>query len=278
MFTSAVIASTAEAAKKYGVSPAALLAVVEVESAGKAYESDGRTPRFLFERHVFHREIAKRKPELLLRATIEGLAIPQWSRATQYKDLGSSKGRMDVLRRARAIDAECANLSASWGVGQTMGFHYKTLGFASATAMVQHMTTGGLAGQIDVMCRTITDMGLWGALKAKNFAAFARRYNGAGYRQNQYDTRMAAACSRWEAKLANGMPPDAPKSQAGKGAAKILIPAAGSAATAAQQGWSATGIILIAILTMMVIGGGLVWWRIQKRKRAERPQIPAVPR
>jgi hypothetical protein len=278
MFTSAVIASTAEAAKRYGVEPAALLAVVEVESAGKAYENDGRTPRFLFEQHVFYRELLKRAPDKLPAAVHVGLARKSWDRAVQYKEQGTSKDRMDVLRRARAIDAECANLSASWGVGQTMGFHYKALGFASATAMVQHMTTGGLAAQIDVMCRNISDMGMWPALKVKNFAAFARRYNGAGYKQNAYDTKMAAAYSRWTAKLANGIPKDAPaKAPAGK-AAKVLIPAAGSAATAAQQGWSATSIILITILTMAVIGGGLVWWRIRKRKRAERPQIPAIAR
>ena len=34
-------------------------------------------------------------------------------------------------------------------------------------------------------------------LKAKRWAAFARAYNGAGYKQNAYDTKMAAAYQKW---------------------------------------------------------------------------------
>jgi hypothetical protein len=206
MFTTEVIAAAAAAAKKHDVEPAALLAVVEVECAGTPVECDGRTPRLLFERHVFYRELAKVSTVSLTLAIAEGLAIPKWSRATQYKDQRKSAGRLAVLASARAIHEDAANRSCSWGVGQTMGFHATEIGFKTATEMVNFMTQGGLAAQIEVMCRNISQMKLWDELQRHDWAGFARHYNGSGYRQNKYDTRMAAANDRWERKLANGVP------------------------------------------------------------------------
>jgi hypothetical protein len=37
-------------------------------------------------------------------------------------------------------------------------------------------------------------------LRAKNWAAFAKGYNGSGYRANQYDTRLAKAYAFWQRK------------------------------------------------------------------------------
>lgn len=280
MFTPSVIASTAEAAKRNGVEPAALLAVVEIESAGRPFEADGRTPRFLFERHVFYRELAKRQPEKLPGAVHAGMAIRVWSRATQYKDQGSSAGRMSVLRRARAIDEECANLSCSWGVGQTMGFHYRMLGFISATAMVNYMSAGGLAAQIDVMCRNISDMKLWPALKARDWAAFARRYNGAGYRANRYDTRMAVADKRWAAKLASGIPKAEPAKvpPVAKDAGKVVVPAGGAAEAARQAGLGPSAILAVVAVVVVMAIAGIVWWKLRQRRRADLPTIPSEAR
>jgi hypothetical protein len=181
--------------------PAALLAVVEIESGGKLFEDDGRTPRLLFERHVFYRELGKRQPEKLGLAVSAGLAIPKWNRATQYKDQGTSKGRLAVLASARGIDADCANRSCSWGLGQTMGFNAEGLGFENATELVDYMQQGGVAAQIDCMIREIRRNRLETALTKRDWAAFARGYNGPGYAQNQYDTRLAAAYRKWKAAL-----------------------------------------------------------------------------
>lgn len=281
MFTPSVIASTAEAAKRNGVEPAALLAVVEIESAGRPFEADGRTPRFLFERHVFYRELAKRQPEKLPRAVRERMANRTWDRATQYKDQGSSAGRMAVLARARAIDEECANLSCSWGVGQTMGFHARALGFSSATEMVAHMSRGGLAGQIDVMCRNITDMKLWPALKAKAWGTFAHRYNGPGYKQNAYDTKMAAAYRKWTARLANGIPKAEPAPKVppvAKDAGEVVVPAGGAAEAARQAGLGPGAILAIAAVVVVLSVAGIVWWKLRQRRRADLPTIPSEAR
>jgi hypothetical protein len=65
-------------AEREGIDPAGLLAVVEVESAGKPLEDNNRTPRFLFERHIFYRYLRDHAPEKLQRAVELGLAHPRW--------------------------------------------------------------------------------------------------------------------------------------------------------------------------------------------------------
>jgi len=192
-------AAVVRAAEAAGIPSAALLAVVEVESAGQALEQDGRTPRFLFERHQFHKWLQQLAPEVLPAAIAAGLAIPKWSRATQYKDQGRSAQRLALLQRARALHAECANLSCSWGIGQTMGFCAPELGFKSATAMVDWMTAGGIDAQIDAMVREITRKGLVDELQRDDWAGFAKAYNGPGYRANLYDDKLRAAEARWDA-------------------------------------------------------------------------------
>ena len=203
-FSDDVLKEVVAVAKDNGIETAALLAIVEVESAGRALEDAGKTPRLLFERHIFHRELRKRAPEKLARAVEVGLAIPKWNRAVQYKDQGTSRGRLAVLARARAIDSECANRSCSWGVGQTMGFLAEEMGFGSATEMVNSITGGGIPAQVAAMVREISNKKLKDELNSHNWAGFARVYNGPGYAANQYDTKMAAAHSKWVIKF----PPD----------------------------------------------------------------------
>ena len=59
MFEGDVLRQTIAVASKYKIEPAALLAVTEVESAGRSRECDNTTPRLLFERHVFYRELQR---------------------------------------------------------------------------------------------------------------------------------------------------------------------------------------------------------------------------
>lgn len=190
-----------EAADRFALPRAALLAVVEVESNGVALEMDGRTPRLLFERHVFHRELKARAPHKLKIAVEMGLAIPKWSRDTQYKDQGASADRLALIGRARTVDVECANRSCSWGLGQTMGFLAEELGYRDATAMVAQMTERGLRGQVAMMCLEIQSKRLEDALALEDWAKFARAYNGPAYAQNRYDTKLAAAHRRWTRQL-----------------------------------------------------------------------------
>ena len=206
-FDQTTIAYVVRAARKDNIDPVALMAVVEVESSGEPFESDKKTPRFLFERHVFYKKLKKLGQEPLDKALVAGLAHKEWRSKkkyganNQYRDQQNSIGRLKLLAQARAIDGEAANRSCSWGVGQTMGFNAERLGFTSANAMVAAMMAKGVPGQIDCMIGEIRASKLIDELNRRDWAGFARVYNGPGYRDNDYDSKMAAAFRRWATKL-----------------------------------------------------------------------------
>ncbi|SHH06725.1 N-acetylmuramidase domain-containing protein [Bradyrhizobium erythrophlei] len=203
MFSQEIIDAIMAAAKAQGWPESSLLAVVECETSGQPFEVDGHTPTLLFERHKFYSEMQKHQPSKLSKAIAAGLAIKTWSPKTQYKDEGTSANRVKLIAKAREIDEEVANRAASWGLGQTMGFNAEELKYASATAMVAELSKG-IAEQIEALVREIKANHLDGYLKEKNFAAFAKGYNGAGYKQNNYDVKMRNADAAWEKRIANG--------------------------------------------------------------------------
>lgn len=53
------------------------------------------------------------------------------------------------------------------------------------------------ASQVDAMLRFIKVNGLLTHLKTRNWAAFAKGYNGAGYIKNQYHTKLAKAYAKY---------------------------------------------------------------------------------
>lgn len=196
---------------QHKIEPEALLAVVQTESAGKSLEIDGKTPCLLFERHIFYRELNKRKPEKLGAAVGNGLANSSWQPSTQYKDQGTSSKRLELFRRACAIDRECAIRSCSWGVGQTMGFLAEEMKFKNGIAMFDYMVAGGVPAQVECMVREIENKKLTAKLNGHQWASFARVYNGPGYAKNRYDTKMAAAYAMWKDKgLSHDTPPPKP--------------------------------------------------------------------
>jgi hypothetical protein len=209
MFEPAVLREIASVAKTYKFDLAALLAVVEIESDGHSLEIDGRTPSFLFEKHVFYRQLLELDRAAVDHAVAAGLAYTSWQPKTEYRNEGTSAGRLAILAQARAINDEAACRSASWGVGQTMGFNYKELGFVDARHMVDYMIHGGVPAQVECLIREIEHNNLARYLNGHNWAAFARGYNGAGYAANHYDTKLAGAYAHWltKAKEIAAIPP-----------------------------------------------------------------------
>jgi hypothetical protein len=199
------------AAKANGIDPAALLAVVEIESSGRPLErADNKTPTFLFERHVFFKQLRQRAPTKLNEAVAQNLAHDGWRPATQYQDQKTSAGKLALLARARSIDAECANRSCSWGLGQTMGFNAEGLGFPNATAMLSFIESGGVRAQIELMIRFIRNSKILEALNARDWERFARSYNGAQFKKNQYDIKLSKAYARWAANMPTPAPTPLP--------------------------------------------------------------------
>lgn len=177
-------AAFADAARQLAVEVAAIRAVAEVESPGEAFDEEGR-PRILFERHYFHRltggRFARQHPEL---------SNPGWGGYGRYR------AQYGKLERAFRLDPSAALQSASWGRFQIMGEHYATLGYASPQAMVQ-----ALARSEDEHLRAFVRFlkahpAMLRALQRKDWAGFARAYNGKGYKKNAYDAKLKAAYDR----------------------------------------------------------------------------------
>ena len=192
MFTTETGKEIAAVAAEFRIEPAALLAVAEIESGGNAYAlvEGRREPLIRFEGHYFDRRLAGDKQKRARRA---GLSSPE---AGAIANPPGQAARWRLLEQAAVIDRKAAFESVSWGLGQVMGAHWAWLGFASVEALVAEARSGA-AGQARLMARYIVKAGLREALAARDWAGFARGYNGPGYRRNSYDKKLAAAYGKY---------------------------------------------------------------------------------
>lgn len=192
MFSKDTIVEIATVAREFGVEPAALLAVADVESAGIAYAvvEDQREPLIRFEGHYFDRRLSG---DRLAKARALKLASPT---AGAIANPRTQAGRWRILAKAAAIDRQAAYESVSWGLGQVMGAHWAWLGYGHVDDLVAEARSGA-GGQARLMARYIEKAGLESALRDKKWHSFARGYNGPDYRRNGYHTKLAAAYRRF---------------------------------------------------------------------------------
>lgn len=188
MFAPGIKDHIVAAAGKSGLDPAALLAVIEVESNGIFFALvDGRNePLIRFEGHYFDRRL---DGELREKARRDSLSSPI---AGAIANPRSQSQRWALLNRACSISQNAALESTSWGVGQVMGAHWKALGYPSVAAMVDE-ARAGVTGQVGLLIRFIEKNGLTPLLVKQDWTAFARRYNGPGFRRNRYDSKLRSA-------------------------------------------------------------------------------------
>lgn len=188
MFDQSVLSAITSVAGPRGISTAALAAVVEVESNGITFARvEGRNvPVIRIEGHYFDRLVPASKQKA---ARAAGLASPK---AGAVKNPKSQADRYRMFQRMCDIDKDAAIMSCSWGVGQVMGVHWRKLEFASPAAF-HTFVMSGLRNQIEVMVRFIEENGLLDELQRRDWAGFARIYNGPRYKDNAYDVKMAKA-------------------------------------------------------------------------------------
>ncbi len=186
------INAIARIAVESGLEPASLLAICDVESGGRVFAAINGKPEPLirFEGHYFDRRLPEAKRKL---ARAQGLASPA---AGAVANPRSQEGRWALLRKAETIDRRAARESVSWGLGQVMGAHWAWLGYGSVDELVAEARSG-IVGQVRLMIRFIRKSGLEPAIAAKDWAAFARTYNGPGYKKHRYDAKIAAAYMRY---------------------------------------------------------------------------------
>ena len=192
MFGEVVEAEVRRVAEERGLEPAALLAIVDVESGGQALVEVGGRPMPLiqFEFHVFHRQL---RPAARPAAVGAGLASPRWGQLPYPR---TQRERYALLARARLIDREAAYAACSWGVGQVLGENARWLGYESAEALADE-ACAGVGGQVRLMLRFIDRRGLRRALDERDWVRFAEGYNGPQQARHNYAGRIAAAYARF---------------------------------------------------------------------------------
>ncbi|RMZ58818.1 DUF3380 domain-containing protein [Chryseobacterium nematophagum] len=185
-------------ANQYGLELAAVKAVNEVESSGKGFLINNK-PKILFEGHIFWNELKKRgiDPNIYYNSSHKDVLYPKWTKI--YYQGGVKE--YERLNEAMTLGADpkfkdAALSSASWGSFQIMGFNAKSIGYIDVTDFVSKMEMNE-GEHLKAFGKFLEKNGLIVYLKNKNWASFARGYNGPGYKQNKYDEKLAKAYAKY---------------------------------------------------------------------------------
>lgn len=178
------------AAGSLGVPVSAVKAVADVEAPGPGFLPSGE-PRILFERHKFHRHTGGKYDR-----SHPNISNPRWG------GYGLESAQHGRLAQAVALDRDAALKSASWGKFQILGENYEQAGFRTLQAFINAMYASE-ADHLEAFVNFIrADKRLHDALKALDWARFARIYNGPAYAANAYDKKLAAAYLRYSTRAA----------------------------------------------------------------------------
>ncbi len=177
-----------EVAQSLGVEVAAIKAVVEIEAGctHEGFSAPGK-PLINFDLTMFRR-FAKR----------HGVNLSKYGKSHSVvfnSHRGSQLRANRRLEAAKTIHPQAAVEGTFWGMFQIVGFNWKRCGAESLENFVELMSRSE-RDQLDMFANFITNTGLVKHLQSKNWAAFARGYNGPAYARRRYHTRMASAYAR----------------------------------------------------------------------------------
>lgn len=203
-----------DAAAKIGCAVSAVKAVKTVETSGEGFLPNAQVT-ILFERHVFKKQLDQKlaaTPDLVnslvdklglkVLPGMNKVAYVQATIASKYDDVynsipggysAHSEDEYTRMNKAAELDLVCAMSACSWGLFQIMGYHASLLGYASVVDMVNAYKLSERAQLMSFCDFVLKDVALTNALRTKNWAQFALRYNGSNYTKNQYDIKLAAA-------------------------------------------------------------------------------------
>ncbi|MBP3890488.1 MAG: N-acetylmuramidase family protein [Muribaculaceae bacterium] len=183
-----------EVAEMLGVEPAAVKAVVEIE-AGPSHQgfSEPGMPLINFDFSMFTQFCRRNGVNLSKYRKSHPLVF----NAPSSRKYGSrQKAQHARLRAARTIDERTAIEGTFWGMFQIGGFNWRKCGASSINDFVERMSRSE-RDQLELFAQFLKTTKLDKQLKAKNWAAFARGYNGPSYARRGYHTRMARAYAKY---------------------------------------------------------------------------------
>jgi hypothetical protein len=191
------------AGKKYNVEPAAIAAVRQVESGGPGFHPVTGKLIIQFEPRWFER-------------FFNGYTVPNEvsNQAIEWAAFNKAWQIPGLDKASKRTAQTAAMMATSIGAFQIMGFHFARLGFKTVGAFWDYCKISE-ANQLDCLMRFIASdtpyifakayggdgkrYTLASALAAKNFNAFAYRYNGALWQGNDYGRKMSRAHTSFSA-------------------------------------------------------------------------------
>ena len=170
-----------------GCEPEIIQAFVQVESNGSGFLNSGR-PRILFESYQFWKYLKKegKDPNKYLPENSD-IITSKWVR--NYK---GGESEWDRLEKARKISESAANMSASWGLLQIMGFNYSLCSSKSISDFVISMSKDEFT-QLSLGIEFIKRSGITKYFVSLDFQGMAKSYNGPEYSVNKYDIKLKNA-------------------------------------------------------------------------------------
>ncbi|MEZ3464775.1 MAG: N-acetylmuramidase family protein [Muribaculum intestinale] len=165
---------------------------IEAGSTHRGFYAPGK-PLINFDLAMFRRGARKRGINL---ATYTKKQPVVFSRPN-IKRYGSYQAAQYArLNGAMAIDSITALENTFWGMFQIGGFNWRKCGAESIKDFVDRMSSSEHE-QLELFVEFVKSQGLDKYLKKKDWAGFARRYNGPGYAKRRYHKRLASAYEKY---------------------------------------------------------------------------------
>jgi hypothetical protein len=173
-------------AQRLQVDPTFAAALLALESGGNGFDPGGRMV-IRFENHIFYHYWGQHNQAQFFAhfafdsgATWKGHRWrPDPNGPWQECHLDDQNVEWQVFNFARQLDETAAILSISMGLAQIMGFNHQAVGFANVQSMFQALSSS-IAEQITAFFRFVESKRAVGAMRAEDYPAFARDYNGGG--------------------------------------------------------------------------------------------------
>lgn len=181
------------AAIDLNVELAVIKAIKEVESNGVGIQNG--IPTMLFEGHIFWQRLVARNidPNKYLKGN-EDILYKAW---TKKYYTGKNSGEYERLKKAIKINEAAAYESASYGMFQILGANYKMCGYSSAKQMFTSMSQN-TDNHLAAFIKFIQAKNIVPYMRTKNWTKIAYLYNGAGYAQNSYHTKLEKAYNKYK--------------------------------------------------------------------------------
>lgn len=183
------------------IDPATAVAVLTVESGGRAFDANGRMI-IRFENHVFYDRWGKDNLDVFQQHfqfnSGQRWTGHQWRPAAHeaWRTCHTSQDEeWRVFEFARILNDTATKLSISMGGAQIMGFNYATLGYDTVQQMFDAFSVSErdqIIGFFNFVRGRTSESPRIAALQALDFVTFARLYNGPG-QAAQYGAAIRSA-------------------------------------------------------------------------------------